>query len=76
LDNGDAAQGIEIDGSGDLRHRLKDVSVGASQTPVEGKEEEYAGRRCHNCRRGSYGESYMPLYFLNVSSARWAGKRL
>jgi hypothetical protein len=40
LDKGDAAQGVEVGGSGDLRHRLEDVSVGASQTPVEGKEEE------------------------------------
>jgi len=37
---GDAAQGVEVGGSGDLQQRAEDVAVGASQMPVEGEEEE------------------------------------
>ncbi len=40
LGKGDAAQGVEVGGSGDLQQRAEDVSIGASQMPVDGEEEE------------------------------------
>ncbi len=40
LGKGNAAQGVEVGGSGDLQQRAEDVSVGAPQMSVEGEEEE------------------------------------